>query len=368
MAINLIRIGVPLPTDAGIQGLLTSLVNQYGGVYWPFQEASGAVADAINPALSLGRDVALNTYADYTAGANWSNPSGEIARHAAGATATLQQDGILAAGKTYQATVVMSNRTAGSITITDGGTAIDANGTTLRTISSTGTDFIITPTSDFDGDLDLSVTLVQQTNIPANDPNLDGDHTGVTVGQTATNALGLAVEYDGANDYTNIYSTEINSIFDPSKGTLLIFAKVANAGVWTDGAFGGLCRLESDGDNIISAYKSNSNNRLTLFYEASNIRETVNIDGVSTTGYFMVAMTWNVAGAGMKSYFNGIEQGGEAIAGTWIGNLGPTTTVIGATLTTPANVWDGFITHPVLFREALTDEEILQIARAGGVA
>jgi hypothetical protein len=506
MAINLIRLGVPLPTDAGIQSLLTSLVNQYGGVYWPFQEASGAVADAINPALSLGRDVALNTYADYTAGANWSNPSGEIARHAAGATATLQQDGILAAGKTYQATIEMSNRTAGSISITDGGAAIDANGTTLRTISSTSTDFIITPTSDFDGDIDVSILLVQQSNILASsaypgaelltngdfsawtgdDPDawiitgedannvvterdsgqsffgtntiggsanfyrtdnavlvqqnvltvgkrykycivcsvhaggalqlrfgsgntvttitssgifegegtcidnnifmlragsngtditidsvsvqeanpLNGDHTGVTVGQTATNALGLAVEYDGTNDYTNIYSTEINSFFQPDLWTEHIFAKVSGAGVWTDNALRVLLNWEVDANNYLRLSK-NTSNELQWDYMAGGTLESVTL-AVTPTDYFLMSITVNASG-NMTAYYNGAQTGSpQAVAGSWVGNLAIAT--IGALNTTPTNVWDGFLTHVAGYNAEEDANVILQIARAGGAA
>lgn len=143
-------------------------LDNFSYVLWPMQDTiDNDVAVATNTALALGRSTALLTYGDYVAGANWSNPSGQIARHAAGATATLQQDGILAAGKTYQAKITVANRTAGSVTITDGGAAIDANGQATRAIASTGTDFIITPTSDFDGDIDVSLTLVQQTNIAA---------------------------------------------------------------------------------------------------------------------------------------------------------------------------------------------------------
>ncbi len=138
-----------------------------GADHWHLQEQSGAVALATNDALTVPdtRSVALLTYGDYVAGANWANSSGEIARHSSGSVETFQQDDILAPGKTYQATITLANRGAGSVTITDGGAAISANEQTTRTITSTGTDFIITPTTDFDGDIDVELILVQQTNI-----------------------------------------------------------------------------------------------------------------------------------------------------------------------------------------------------------
>jgi len=145
-------------------------LNGIDGVdWWHMQETSGAVALATNSAATIPdtRSVALLTYGDYVAGANWANSSGQIARHSAGSVETFQQDDILAPGKTYQATITLANRGAGSVTITDGGAAISANEQTTRTITSTGTDFIITPTTDFDGDIDVAVILVQQTDILA---------------------------------------------------------------------------------------------------------------------------------------------------------------------------------------------------------
>lgn len=136
-------------------------------VHGPLQELTGAVAPAVNVAVALGRNVATLTYAAYVAGANWANSSGQIARHTAGSTATIQQDGIIAPGKTWEYPVVISNRTAGSVSITGGDVPANANGTTLVTITAIGADVIITPTSDFDGDIDLAQGTVKQTDILA---------------------------------------------------------------------------------------------------------------------------------------------------------------------------------------------------------
>jgi hypothetical protein len=135
---------------------------------WPLDEPEGDVVSlANNIAVDLGRNVATLTYAAYVAGANWANPSGQIARHTAGSTATIRQNGIIAAGKTWEYIVVMSNRTAGSVSITGGDAPVSSNGSTTVTITATGADVIITPTSDFDGDIDLAQGTVKLTGILA---------------------------------------------------------------------------------------------------------------------------------------------------------------------------------------------------------
>ena len=184
-------------------------------LYFGLQDPLGAVSNAWNIAVALAdRSVALLTIADYTLNANWSNPSGQIARHAAGSVETLQQDGILAAGTTWQVTITVANRTAGSITITEGGAAIDGNGEVTRIITSTGTDFIITPTSNFDGDIDVAILLVQQTNILAS---------------TAYRGAELLDESgDGVMDKDNWLVVNSATLTNPSVGILKVARSTVN--------------------------------------------------------------------------------------------------------------------------------------------
>ena len=188
------------------------------------QESSGAVSLAENIAVALGRNIALLTYADYTANANWTNPSGEIARHGAGSVETLQQDDILAPGKTFQVTITVANRTAGSVTITNGGAAISANEETTRTITSTGTDFIITPTTDFDGDIDVAIILVQQTSIAAS---------------TAFPGSELFVTPNAASDPAG-NEADATTGFTPATATITSESSIKHAGTYSiKGVFSG---------------------------------------------------------------------------------------------------------------------------------
>lgn len=478
---------------------MTRLVNKYGGVYFPMQETSGAVAVAVNPALALGRNVATLTYAAYVAGANWANSSGQIARHTAGSTATIQQDDIIAPGKTWEYVVVMSNRTAGSVAITGGDAPVSSNGSTTVTITATGTDVVITPSNDFDGDIDLAQGTVKQTNIAAstafpgseeltdgdmeaagvgawtvansatltketinphagsqvlriarngvNNPGteqsvltvgkryrarsfarsdgnatpivrqggttyftgsastawqesdfeftavalthityraetstgaefvelddvsvteanpLNGDIIGATIEQTANGPLGLAYLFDGATDYVDISSAEINSVLDPTLGTLIMFGQ---SDTWAAGV-DVLMRLGVDANNEIIFSRSATD--LILSYTAGGTAESVTIASGSPAGMFMVALTWNTSGAGaVKAFYNGPQSGAtQTIAGTFVGNLTSTLTVIGATSTVPANVWDGLGCHSELLTAELSATEIATLAKQGGV-
>lgn len=373
---NFVTRGVPfVGGGVSLLNLLRSLVDENGGVYWPFQEPSGAVADALNPALAEGRDVIINgdfaTDTIWTKGANWTI-SGGNATHAAGATADLSQNNIIGAARTYELTFTVSGRTAGTITPklgTTAGTARSTNATFVETIASNGTDLVFTPTSDFDGNID-DVILTQQ-NIPANDSNLDASHTGVTVGQSATSALGLAVGYDGLNDYTDGYSIELNSSFDPIKGTFLCFAQVNDASVWTDGVDRRIIKWsDSAPSDNLTIRKATGNNTFDFFY-ITNVGNVVTVQHTpfNPTDYFLLAMTWDTVADEFKAYINDAQVGTTQSGFVpWATNFGPADVTIGAKDNIPSNVWDGTLTHQLLLRETLSLQTIAQIARAGGVA
>lgn len=131
---------------------------------------------------TLGTDLITNSsfasdLSGWTAGAGWSWSSGS-ALHTAGNTATLAQDESVTNGSTYQIDLVMSGRTAGSISIALGavsviysGTATAFKATLSRTVvaGASGTvSLAITPTTDFDGKIDsVSLKAVTLGSFPA---------------------------------------------------------------------------------------------------------------------------------------------------------------------------------------------------------
>ncbi len=164
-------LGVPLMGGGAFARYLQQQIDasaaQGGGLMYGFQEPVGSTAYVYNTALAEGRQLALRTYAAYTAGAGWSNPSAQLATHAAaGGTATLSQAGLLAVGRTYKLVTIVSGRTAGSVTPT-GGVAIAVDGTNTQTITATGTALTYTPTTDFDGTIDCATVALTQTGILA---------------------------------------------------------------------------------------------------------------------------------------------------------------------------------------------------------
>jgi hypothetical protein len=126
----------------------------------------------------------------------------------------------------------------------------------------------------------------------------------------------------------------------------MIWAKVFNAGVWTDGSERKAYRYEVDGSNIVHlARRSVNNNRMYSDYEAGGTVERINVDGLSSTDWICWIQWWSVADGNARLYQDGAEVANSplAIAGVWGGN--PAISVIGAQTLLAVNPWYGWLAH-----------------------
>ena len=386
-------------SSATLLSILQGYIETYGGVMWPFQETSGLVAESYNTALAIGRELlidgdmeAADTSA-YTA-VNSGTLSKETSDPPSGSTRYLRvtynsqanpgaQQFTPAAGRTYrvagkarvsggsvEARIQLDGKVAGSITSTnwtDFSTDITTTGTTTLRMFAIGAG--VGEYAEFDN------ITVKQINIAASsafstpgDNPLDGAITGATSGQTGPTGSDYSYLFDGINDYVDIYSPEINSFFDPTKGTLLALAKVSGAGVWTDSSIRVVAKINSDSSNQIGISRTATNNQLQINYSAGGTNKVILTNSLNSTDWMLFAVTWDTIADEVKAYINTSQTGSTQTGlGTWVGNLSTTQTIIGANITTPSLVWDGFEAYPILFRDVLTLTDIQAIAAAAGI-
>ena len=198
-------------------------------------------------------------------------------------------------------------------------------------------------------------------------PAQNGTYTGVTLANDATGSFGTAAPFfDGANDYVNIYSLTLANAWNTPERSMMVWAKVNGAGVWTDGATRAAIDLRGvvGTDNYIQR-KDNVNNRLDWLYRSSagGILQTRSEAGVSTTDWMCLIFTVSVASNQAIAYRNG-SQVGAALAGilAWGGLLGATQACVGAQNTTPADVWHGWCAHAALWNRVLPSAEVTALA------
>ena len=185
----------------------------------------------------------------------------------------------------------------------------------------------------------------------------DGTHVGVTLGQSGIGDDRTSPYYDGANDYTNIYSASLAAAFNGAEGTLVIWAKVANVGVWTDATSRYLFSVYAgDGNNAVFIRKDNGNNLTRFHYKAGAVEEEVNI-ATNSIDWVQYGITWSATADEVKLYMAGAQVGTTQTGlGTWVGTL--TSAAIGAYIASASGVYYGWLAHSPIWTKALTPAQI----------
>lgn len=187
---------------------------------------------------------------------------------------------------------------------------------------------------------------------------LNGAYTAVTLGQPGIGDGRTAASFDGSTSLVNWYSAGLNSAFNGAEGTLLLWAKVSAAGVWTDAAFRRLAELRADGNNHVAIFKGSTNNQLNVEYAAGGTTKSI-ATAYSGTGWFPYGLTWSKSGDAVKAYLNNAQTGATGTGlGTWVGSINATIATLGDYSTTPTQVWSGLLAHPLLLNCAATLEEV----------
>lgn len=174
---------------------------------------------------------------------------------------------------------------------------------------------------------------------------------GTETGWALQNITGMvagtkAPRSDGANDYGDIASASLTSIFDGNEGSLFGLAIVDSVSDWTDGVIRDMVRLETDTNNQIIVRKGSANNRLQFIAKAGGTGFIYAHTDFTTTAWFSYGMSWyyNAGGSSVLNYVNGAQSGAaQSSYGDWVGN--PSSSFIGAATSDPTEIWNGGLSY-----------------------
>jgi hypothetical protein len=194
----------------------------------------------------------------------------------------------------------------------------------------------------------------------------DGAYVGVTLGQPGIGDGNTCPWFDGVNDHNNIFTAALQAAFDGSEGTMMIWARVANVGVWTDGIIRDCMALAVDANNNLRMNRTVVNNQLWWNYEAGGVLDVVSLNAVTTLDWMHLAITWSASTpptGEMRAYFNGAQTGVTQVGlGVWAGLLNANECCIGARTVTPTRLWHGWLAHGAVWTRALAPGEIADLA------
>jgi len=190
----------------------------------------------------------------------------------------------------------------------------------------------------------------------------NGVYTGVTLGQEGIGDGLTCPLYDGTNDYMQP-PAGFRTAFNGLEGSLLLWFRVFNSGVWTDGIGRQAAIALVDGTNRLWIQKSATNNLLSFVYTAGGTSKSVTRAATTTTGWVYLAMTWSASADQFIAYYAGLQTGATQTGlGTWVGVPVAAQALIGAFATTPSNVTNGWIQHALCLNRAATPAEVAAAA------
>ena len=192
----------------------------------------------------------------------------------------------------------------------------------------------------------------------------NGTPSNVTFGVTGIGDGKTAASCNGSNSLTNIYSAALASAFSGAAGTVFAWAQNDE---WSGASYRRIFHFGADASNqVFISRRGGVDNLLHYSYTAGGTAKTVAIDTAGPSGFFPVAITWDInAGANgeMRVYYNGSQAFATQTAlGTWSGSLAATLAVIGSSSTSPSAIWSGDLAHIWTWNRALTPTEISNLS------
>jgi hypothetical protein len=190
----------------------------------------------------------------------------------------------------------------------------------------------------------------------------NGTYVGVDLGRQGIGDGRTSPYFDGTNDYVNIYSAALAAAFNAAEGTLLCWAKVSSAAVWTDATNRYIVMLMAvtGTDNCIYFRKAANVNQLILVYKAGGVSSSL-IYSCTRLDWVCLSMTWSKATDTVRHYVDGLLRQTVSGLGTWAGALDPSFAVIGAYNTIPSGSYNGSAGSCVLWNCALSAQEVARV-------
>lgn len=188
-----------------------------------------------------------------------------------------------------------------------------------------------------------------------------GAYTGVDLANAAGPKGGMAPLYDGANDYTNVYSAGLAGAFNVAAGSLLAWAQVSAAGIWTDGQARCVMKIGS-ANHYVHIVRSTTNGQMSLVHRVGATIRIAAITGLNETGWLHFGLTWSQAADELIAYKDGAAFGAPTAGlGVFSDLLVNGQCNIGANTTTPTSVWSGWLAHVLVLNRAATPDEMAAV-------
>ena len=169
-------------------------------------------------------------------------------------------------------------------------------------------------------------------------------------------------EFDGSGDWVELsesFRIALDTAISGGAVSVLMWAKVLDSSVWTDGANRAIFRFRaSSNSNMISLEKSAGDDLLRVLYAAGGVTSTIIPNVGSPTDWMALVFTINIASGDTIIYHNGVSVGNTTNAGTFVGSI--ETAFIGR-VHVAGQFWNGSLANIAVFDRVLTPTEVADL-------
>lgn len=190
----------------------------------------------------------------------------------------------------------------------------------------------------------------------------NGAYTGtVTLAQQPLGDGNLYPSFGGGRVTLAAPLAALSTLFNGNEGTINVWCRVLNVGVWTDATSRSVCEFGADINNRILLNKTALNNTLQWFTIFGGTTKNPSAVVTPFTTWFTMSVTWSKSADQLKAYLNGVQQGATVNGlGTFAGALNASWTAIADFNSSAAsNPWSGSLAYCALWNRALSAAEIL---------
>lgn len=199
-------------------------------------------------------------------------------------------------------------------------------------------------------------TAVCQVNTARN-----GTYSGPALANDSTGPFNTVAPYfDGINDFVNVYSTSLSDNYNGSELTTMLWLKVFDSSVWSDGVLRRPLMLPRIilTDSLLLSKETTTNALKAMYKNGKNVVYT----GASAD-WICAVTTVSASGDLLALYINGTQIGTANSLGTWSGGaLNASFNVIGAGRNTGIEPFYGWLAHGAIWTRALSSPEVADVS------
>lgn len=211
----------------------------------------------------------------------------------------------------------------------------------------------LSPIAFWDQQATIGTSVVERTDRA----NLSGTYTNAVLHDAPPHESGITGPYFDGTAYGNIYTTALNTAFDPLEGSALVVVKLDSA-QWTDSTRRVFFQIRDTNGDRFQLRKASASNTLEWVYDPGSV-VTISKGSVTTTDYFAVGLTWSDSNDRMRAYYNGTQESSDQTIGTWSGSARSSTRCnIGVDAQSPTDPMIGWIAYVAVWDSELTPAQM----------